>query len=101
MNGFQFVQEEELVPGTDGRVIVRITCFRCQRSGHFSDMCPSDTIEEGDTNNIISEEVVANATTIEATDGQSKCDETNDAGGAEPNKSDWVNLRSDIGKGTG
>ena len=43
------------MPGTDGRVIDRITCFKCLKRGHFADMCPNTEI--GASHNIIADEV--------------------------------------------
>ena len=34
------------VPGTDGRLIPHITCFRCNKKGHYSDNCPEEQAEE-------------------------------------------------------
>ena len=45
------------MPGTDGRVKPRITCFRCEKLGHFADFCP-EGVQEGNTHNIITEEIV-------------------------------------------
>ena len=39
----------------DGRVIDRIMCFRCQKNGHFTDMCPNT--ELGITQNIIANKI--------------------------------------------
>ena len=36
-------------------MIERITCFRCQKRGHFADMCPNT--EVGASHNIIAREV--------------------------------------------
>ena len=33
-------QNAEIVPGSDGRTVARITCYRCQKMGHFADFCP-------------------------------------------------------------
>ena len=37
---FQYAQTEDIVPGSDGRTIARITCFKCNKQGHFADFCP-------------------------------------------------------------
>ena len=37
--GFQFLQASEPIAGTDGRIVARITCFKCGKVGHFADMC--------------------------------------------------------------
>ena len=37
--------QTEVVPGTDGRTITHITCYNCNKKGHYSDNCPdSNTI---------------------------------------------------------
>ena len=30
------------VPGTDGCLIPHITCFNCNKKGHYTDNCPKD-----------------------------------------------------------
>ena len=52
-SGFQFVQNTEIVAGSDGRVKARIKCFKCDKFGHYSDFCP--TIEDGVARNIITD----------------------------------------------
>ena len=39
-NALTFAQSHELVPGTNGRVIAKIKCFKCNRYGHYADQCP-------------------------------------------------------------
>ena len=40
-SGMQYAQQNaEIVPGSDGRTVARITCYRCQKMGHFADFCP-------------------------------------------------------------
>ena len=82
-SGFQFAQEEEIVPGTDGRVIERITCFRCLKRGHFADMCPNTEI--GASHNIIAAEESVNIADHETDEREvSVC-----------NNNEWVNLQEE------
>jgi hypothetical protein len=45
-----------VVPGSDGRVIDRIECWKYHKSGHFADYCPE--IVEGDQHLIDGYEVI-------------------------------------------
>ena len=65
----QFTQSPEATPGSDGRTVARITCFKCNKTGHYSDFCP-DNIE----GNIDGEQNFVNA--YELTMGED--DELND-----------------------
>jgi len=38
-------KKNETVSGTDGIVHERITCFRCQKMGHYSDKCPMSMLQ--------------------------------------------------------
>ena len=35
--------------GIDGRTIAHITCFKCNRNGHYSDNCPENIRNENET----------------------------------------------------
>ena len=40
--------QTEVVPGTDGRTIAHITCYNCNKKGHYADNCPdSNTVGAG------------------------------------------------------
>ena len=41
-SGASYLQTEA-IPGTDGCLIHRITCFSCNKKGHYSDNCPDAT----------------------------------------------------------
>ena len=36
----QYIQSAEILPGLDGRTVARILYFKCQKMGHFPDLCP-------------------------------------------------------------
>ena len=43
--GMQYAQEEDMVRGSDGRLKNMITCFTCEKKGHYSDFCPTTNPE--------------------------------------------------------
>jgi Zinc knuckle. len=47
--GFTFSQVEDgdLVPGTNGKIVEHIICHKCKKMGHYANKCPSDQGEEG------------------------------------------------------
>ena len=54
VTGMQHAQEGEVVSGSDGRTKARITCFRCEKKGHFADFfldieTGEEQVEEGDS----------------------------------------------------
>ena len=58
-NGFQLVQQaqylsanerdEELIPGTDGRVF-QVICYNCNKKGHYASCCPEPSTRVGTSN---------------------------------------------------
>ena len=44
--GMSYLQDGG-IPGTDGRFISHITCYRCGRKGHYADNCPEDEVKQG------------------------------------------------------
>ena len=42
-------QEEELIPGTDGRVF-DILCYNCNKKGHYASCCPETSSRVGASN---------------------------------------------------
>ena len=67
VGAFQYAQTDEVITGTDGRTKPRITCFNCQKLGHFADMCPDivtgeqmhqNAVEiDGEVERVLTEEV--------------------------------------------
>ena len=55
--GTMYLQADDTVPGSDGQLAPHITCFKCNKKGHYSDNCPSETEQQHvqtnttDTNN--------------------------------------------------
>ena len=45
------------MPGSDGRTVAHILCFKCDKYGHYSDFCP-ENVQEGATHHIITEEII-------------------------------------------
>ena len=79
--------------GTNGRVINRITCFRCQRKGHFADMCPNAEI--GASHNIIADEIKI----IDSEDSASAVGSTQDDNELiECGNNEWVKLQEEDGE---
>ncbi len=48
--GQQYAQRENTtIAGIDGRLIPHMSCYRCQRMGHYSDQCPTANTENNST----------------------------------------------------
>ena len=43
--GLSYLQED-VVAGTDGKIVNRITCFKCNKRGHYADQCPTNNTTE-------------------------------------------------------
>ena len=59
-SSFQYAQtdqSDEIVPGSDGRIVARITCYKCLKRGHFADFCLTDVVD-GDQHLLDAEEFV-------------------------------------------
>ena len=68
----QFIQggNTDIIPGSDGKTVARITCFKYNKLGHLADFCPNgleaskhrhtdaDKLGRGSTRNISSNEGV-------------------------------------------
>ena len=39
--GLQYSQDNNLVPGINGKINAKIKCFECNRNGHYTDQCPT------------------------------------------------------------
>ena len=57
VNGLQYAQNEEPIPGRDGIMHQNIKCFNCNRKGHYADQCPF--IEVENQHNQVEEEVTS------------------------------------------
>jgi Zinc knuckle len=42
-SGLTFAQPSKKVPATDGTVSPEVRCYKCDRSGHYANQCPSTT----------------------------------------------------------
>ena len=49
ITGGQFAQHnnDDIVTGDDGRTVLRVTCFKCNRKGHYSDHCSDEANGDG------------------------------------------------------
>ena len=67
ITGLQYAQNTEVVPGSDGRCVARITCWKCNKRGHFADFCPETSESTGVQQHNDAEEIDNNtqASTIE------------------------------------
>ena len=71
--GVKFAQQARIIPGSDGRTIAHIKCFKCNKMGHYSDCCP-DAVE-GDQMHINAYEIEMNDHEDDEDEGE---DETTD-----------------------
>ena len=90
MNVFQFAQSDNVVPGSNGRTVVRILCFRCQKMGYFADFCP--TLVEGVVQNNIAEEVEREDARAWEQREINETDSSEKENSNEDEKNEWVNL---------
>ena len=39
--GIQYSQDDNVVPGINGKIIAKIKCFECSKNEHYADQCPT------------------------------------------------------------